>query len=146
MALDHPYGVIGAGSEKNVANHEIGAAIKQQMIWAMVAADPGRRQNIAAGTVKLRALAINRAQAFDENIFGVYSVDQCNVAITQRRVPAERDRINCAVLPAVDAAQQFSLGCQAQCDIALQLDRSNDEHSRGHENRSTLILVASVNR
>jgi len=84
VALDDADGMIGAGSEKNIADRKVVAAMEQQMIRTMVTTNPGGRQNVAAGTMKLYALAVNRSRPFNDDILGVDSKDQPDIAITQR--------------------------------------------------------------
>src|SRR5262245_17299369 len=145
-ALNHPDGMIGAGGKEDIAHGEVAAAVEQQVIGPVVAADPSRRENVTAGTVKLRTLPVDGSQPFDESVFGVDGIEESHVAITEGGVSAQRDRVCGAILLAVGGTQQFSLGRKMQRDVAFQLNGADNKHARRHKNDSALILTTGVNR
>src|SRR5262249_46724131 len=112
----------GALIKKYVADGEVLAAMKEQMIRTLSAAASRGRWNAALRTAELRALAVNRPRSFDRDVLGVYGKDQSDVAVGKRRVPSERDRVGGMILLAIGTAQQLALRRDVQCDVALYLD------------------------
>ena len=146
LALNHADGMKRASDEKQIAHAQILAAIKQQMIRPMAAADAGGRHSATNGAVELRAIAVNRARPLDGDVHGVDGENQPDVSIFEGRVAVKRNGICGVVLFAVAAAEQFSARRDAQRHVALHFNRADDEHARRHQHRAALVFGASVNR
>lgn len=146
LTLNDADGMEGALIQKYVAHGQVLATMKEQMIRTLRAAASGGRGNAALRTAELRALAVDGARSFDGDVLGIDREDQSDIAVAERRVPSERNRIGRVILLAIGGAQQLSLCCDVQRDIALHLDDANNEHTGRHEHCAALILVARIDR
>src|SRR5690348_1488280 len=120
--------------------------MKEQVIWTIVASAARRRRNAASGTMKLEALPIHGSRTLDRKVIGLNREDQPDVAIIERRVSAQRNCIGCVILLAICASEQLPLSGDVQRHVTLHLNRADHKYTRGHENRSTLVLVAGIDR
>src|SRR5581483_4670216 len=142
--LDDAHAVIGAVEQIDVAYTEVFAAVEQEMVGTVMPAQSARRNCAPLRRVKLDSLAIDRPRAFNRDIGRIHRIKQCPVAVFERRVAAERDRIDGMVIMALRTAEQSSPGDDAKSHVALELDRSNEEHARRDQNGAAAVGVARI--
>lgn len=95
---------------------------------------------------KLSPLPVNRPWALDRHILRVHGKDEADVAVAKGCISVEGDGASRVVLLAVGTAKQLALRGNMERNVALHLHCSDDEYTRGHENRSAQVLIARINR
>ena len=109
--------------EEDVADREVLALMQEQVIGTMGAAEAGGRRSAAARAAELRALAVDRAGAFDRDVARLDGEDECPVAVVERGIALQRNGVDGVILLAVGAAEQRAAGGDVQGDVALQSRR-----------------------
>ena len=146
LRLDHSNAVIRAVEEIEIANRESFALIREHVVRPLVAADAAWRLLSAHGRVKLIALTVNRPGAFDGHILRMHGKQQSPVAVDERGVAMQRNRIDGVILLAVRASEQRRTRSDMHRHIALQFCRADLEDARGHEHRAAAVARARIDR
>jgi hypothetical protein len=92
--------------------------------------------------VKLQALTVDEAGAFDGHVPGVDGEDEGPVAVAECRVPAEGCVDRVILLPVVGAPSKWAAAGAG--DVALQFDRADVERAGGHEHSTSAVPVAGI--
>ena len=144
LALDDANAVIGAIEQRDVANCKVLAVVHEHMIRALISADAAGWRRTANRGMKLSALAVDRARAFDRHVLCIHSEEQSPVAVVERCVAVQRNCVDRMVLLAVSTAQQGSRGRDMKCHVALQFYGADGECSRWNQDCSTAVACAGV--
>src|SRR5947209_2455997 len=94
LALDHADAVKRAAEQAEVADDEVFAAVEQEVVGALGAANAARRRGtIFPVIVELLALAIDRARPLHRDVPGLDGEEERPVAVTERGITAQRNRV-----------------------------------------------------
>ena len=144
LRLDDAHAVIRTAVEPHIADAHVRASMKQHVIRATIPADSTRRRRSARCRMKLNALPVDQPRPIYRDVLRVHGKKQRPVAVAERRVAGERDRVHRMVLRSVRAAEQCRGRGQIEGEIAPELERADVERALGHEHRSTALGVTSV--
>src|SRR5581483_6272191 len=96
--------------------------------------------------MKLRALAIDRSRTLDGDVPGLHREEQCPVAVVERCVAMQRDRVDSVIFFAIAAAEQCSTGGNVQRYIVLEFHSADDKRACRDEYGASAIGSTGIDR